>query len=203
MKKVIVILASLVLAASAANAQSWLDSFLKMATEKVGDVISGKGTATSAFDIKGSWTYQGVAISAGSDNILANLASSAGSGKIEEKVDNLLSKAGIKAGAATLNFKDDGSFTLLAGKINLPGTWTKEGDKITINLAKLFNLKLVGTIKTTSTGCELLFESGKFLEFTKKVLEVVNKAVNNSTLNTVQSALSNVNDLKLGFKLSK
>jgi hypothetical protein len=32
---------------------------------------------------------------------------------------------------------------------------------------------------------------------------VVNKVANNSTLTAVQSALANVNDLKLGFKLSK
>jgi len=203
MKKVIVILSALVLSATAVNAQSWLDSFLKMATEKVGDVISGTSAATSAFDIKGSWTYQGVAIGAGSDNVLASLAASASTSTIESKADQLLAKAGIKAGAATLNFKEDGSFTLLAGKINLPGTWTKEGDKITINFAKLFNFKLVGTIKTTSTGCSLLFDSGKFLDFVKKVLEVVNKVANNSTLTAVQSAIANVDDLQLGFKLAK
>lgn len=203
MKKIIVILGSLMLVASAANAQSWLDSFLKMATEKVGDVINGKAAATSAFDIKGTWQYQGVAIGAGSDNILGNLAASAGSGTVEKKADELLAKAGIKPGAATLNFKDDGSFTLLAGKVNLPGTWTKEGDKITINIAKIFNFKLVGKIKTTSDGCQLLFESGKFLDFCKKVLEAVNKVANNSTLSTVQAAIANVNDLQLGFKLSK
>ena len=203
MKKIIVILGSLMLVASAANAQSWLDSFLKMATEKVGDVINGKAAATSAFDIKGTWQYQGVAIGAGSDNILGNLAASAGSGTVEKKADELLAKAGIKPGAATLNFKEDGSFTLLAGKVNLPGTWTKEGDKITINIAKIFNFKLVGKIKTTSDGCQLLFESGKFLDFCKKVLEAVNKVANNSTLSTVQAAIANVNDLQLGFKLSK
>ena len=203
MKKIIVILGSLMLVASASNAQSWLDSFLKMATEKVGDVINGKAAATSAFDIKGSWQYQGVAIGAGSDNILGNLAASAGSGTVEKKADELLAKAGIKPGAATLNFKEDGSFTLLAGKVNLPGTWTKEGDKITINIAKIFNFKLVGKIKTTSDGCQLLFESGKFLDFCKKVLEAVNKVANNSTLSTVQAAIANVNDLQLGFKLSK
>ncbi len=203
MKKIFAIISSLVLFASVAGAQSWLDSFLKVATEKVGDVITGKGSAT-AFDIKGSWKYKGVAIGASSDNALASIAASASTGTIESKADALLAKAGIKPGAATLNFKEDGSFTLLAGKINLPGTWTKEGDKITINFAKIFTLKLVGTIKTTSDGCQILFESGKFLDFVKKVLEAVNKlASNNSTIATIQQALNSVDDLKLGFKLTK
>ena len=203
MKKIIVILSALTLCATAANAQDWLKDFLKIATEKVGDVISGKGTATAAFDIKGTWKYQGVAIGAGSDNVLGNLAASASTGTIEKKADELLAKAGIKPGMATLNFNEDGSFTLLAGKVNLPGTWTKEGNKITINFAKIFTFKLVGTIKTTSDGCELLFDSGKFLDFTKKVLDAVNKAINNSTLSTVQAAIANVDDLKLGFKLTR
>ena len=199
MKKFIVILSALTLCATAANAQDWLKDFLKVATEKVGDVITGTSSA-STFDIKGTWNYQGVAIGASSQNVLASLAASAGTGTIEKKCDDLLAKAGIKAGAAKFNFKEDGSFTLNAGKINLPGTWTKEGDKLTINFAKLFTFKLVGTIKTTANGCEILFESGKFVDFVKKVL---NKVANNSTISAVQSALSNVDDLKLGFKLSK
>ena len=202
MKKVFVILSALVLTATAASAQSWLDSFLKVATEKVGDVITGTSSAAS-FDIKGSWKYQGVAISASSENVLTSLATSAGAGTIEKKCDELLAKAGIKAGAATLNFKEDGSFTLNAGKINLPGTWTKEGSKLTINFAKLFTFKLVGTIKTTSTGCQLLFDADKFVGFISKVLEVVNKVANNSTLASVQQMLANAKGVQLGFKLAK
>lgn len=202
MKKVFVILSALVLTATAASAQSWLDSFLKVATEKVGDVITGTSSAAS-FDIKGSWKYQGVAISASSENVLTSLATSAGAGTIEKKCDDLLAKAGIKAGAATLNFKEDGSFTLNAGKINLPGTWTKEGSKLTINFAKLFTFKLVGTIKTTSTGCQLLFDADKFVGFISKVLEVVNKVANNSTLASVQQRLANAKGVQLGFKLAK
>lgn len=202
MKKVIVILSALVLSASAANAQGWLDSFLKVATEKVGDIVSGKGSA-STFDIKGIWSYQGVAIGATSDNVLASVATAAGTGKVEEQVNKLLAKAGIKAGAAKLTFNQDGSFSLNSGKIALPGTWTKEGDKVIINFAKLFTFKLVGTVKTNANGCEILFESGKFLDFVKKVMEVVGQATNNSTVAAAQQAIANIKELKLGFKLSR
>lgn len=202
MKKVIVILSALVLSASAANAQGWLDSFLKVATEKVGDIVSGKGSA-STFDIKGTWSYQGVAIGATSDNVLASVATAAGTGKVEEQVNKLLAKAGIKAGAAKLTFNQDGSFSLNSGKIALPGTWTKEGDKVIINFAKLFTFKLVGTVKTNANGCEILFESGKFLDFVKKVMEVVGQATNNSTVAAAQQAIANIKELKLGFKLSR
>ena len=202
MKKIIAVIGCMMLFASVASAQSWLDDFLKVATEKVGDVLTGKGSG-SAFDIKGNWKYQGVAIGASSNNVLANVAATASVGTVENKVNDLLAKAGIKAGAATLSFKEDGSFTLTAQKVNIPGTWTKEGDKITLNFAKLFTFKLVGTIKTTEYGCDLLFDSGKFLDFVKKVIAAVGTKVNNSTINTVQQALANIDDLKLGFKLKK
>ena len=202
MKKIILILASLVLFASAASAQSWLDQFLKIATETVGDVVSGKGSGV-AFDIKGDWKYQGVAIGASSNNVLANVAAAASTGKVEDQVNNLLAKAGIKAGVASLHFKNDGSFTLTATKLNIPGTWTKDGNKITLNFAKLLTFKLVGTVKTTEYGCDLLFDAPKFLEFAKMVLDAVGKASNNSTVTTLQQAVSNIDDLKLGFKLSK
>ena len=202
MKKIIAVIGCMMLFASVASAQSWLDDVLKVATEKVGDVRTGKGSG-SAFDIKGNWKYQGVAIGASSNNVLANVAATASVGTVENKVNDLLAKAGIKAGAATLSFKEDGSFTLTAQKVNIPGTWTKEGDKITLNFAKLFTFKLVGTIKTTEYGCDLLFDSGKFLDFVKKVIAAVGTKVNNSTINTVQQALANIDDLKLGFKLKK
>lgn len=202
MKKAIVFFSALALCASAANAQDWLDSFLKVATEKVGDVISGTSSAAN-FDIKGTWKYQGVAVAASSDNVLTSLAASAGTGSVEKKCDDILAKAGIKAGSATFSFNNDGSFTLNAGKLNIPGTWTKEGDKVTINFAKLFTLKLVGTVKTTGSGCEILFEADKFLGFIQKVLGAVSKVSDNSTLAIVQGTLSNVNGAKLGFKLSK
>ncbi|MBR5904908.1 MAG: DUF4923 family protein [Bacteroidales bacterium] len=203
MKKIIVVLSALVLCASAANAQAWLDSFLKIATEKVGDVVAGTNAVSSAFDIKGDWKYQGVAVGASSDNVLASLATSAGTGTIEKKCDELLAKAGIKPGAAVLSFNNDGSFTLKAGKISLPGTWTKEGTKLTINFAKIFTFKLVGTIKTTSSGCNVLFPADKFVAFIQKVLEAVNQVANNATITAVQQTLASAKDVQLGFKLAK
>lgn len=203
MKKIVVILSALVLCASAANAQDWLNSFLKIATEKVGDVVAGSTVVSSAFDIKGDWQYQGVAIGASSDDVLASLATSAGSGSIEKKCDALLAKAGIKPGAAVLCFNSDGSFTLKAGKVNIPGTWTKEGTKLTLNFAKILNFKLVGTIKQTTAGCNILFPADKFVAFVQQLLEALNKVVNSATITSIQQTLANAKDVQLGFKLAK
>ena len=118
MKKIIVIISALVLSATAANAQDWLKDFLKVATEKVGDVVTGTTAVSSAFDIKGTWQYQGVAVGASSDNVLTSLAASAGTGTIEKKCDELLAKAGIKAGLEGLVGKVPG---LLDVKVHTEG----------------------------------------------------------------------------------
>lgn len=203
MKKIIIILSALTIGATAANAQDWLNSFLKTATEKVGDVVVGSNAVSSAFDIKGNWKYQGVAMGAASDNVLASIASSAGAGTIEKKCDELLAKAGIKPGIASFSFNSDGSFTLNAGKVNIPGTWTKEGTKLTLNFAKILNFKLVGTIKQTSAGCNILFPADKFVAFVQQLLEALNKVVNSATITSIQQTLANAKDVQLGFKLAK
>lgn len=203
MKKIIIILSALTIGATAANAQDWLNSFLKTATEKVGDVVVGSNAVSSAFDIKGNWKYQGVAMGAASDNVLASIASSAGAGTIEKKCDELLAKAGIKPGIASFSFNSDGSFTLNAGKVNIPGTWTKEGTKLTLNFAKILNFKLVGTIKQTTAGCNILFPADKFVAFVQQLLEALNKVVNSATITSIQQTLANAKDVQLGFKLAK
>ncbi len=203
MKKIIIILSALTIGATAANAQDWLNSFLKTATEKVGDVVVGSNAVSSAFDIKGKWKYQGVAMGAASDNVLASIASSAGAGTIEKKCDELLAKAGIKPGIASFSFNSDGSFTLNAGKVNIPGTWTKEGTKLTLNFAKILNFKLVGTIKQTTAGCNILFPADKFVAFVQQLLEALNKVVNSATITSIQQTLANAKDVQLGFKLAK
>lgn len=74
--------------------------------------------------------------------------------------------------AATLTFAADGNFTLTAGKLNIPGSWTKDGTSIEITFTKLFSLKMKGKVTRTSEGCSVLFESEKFVTFAKNVLDV-------------------------------
>lgn len=182
-----------------ANAQGFLNA-LKSAASAAADKI----VSTTEVSLPGTWTYNGCAINATSDNTLANIAAAAGTGTVESKVDEALSKVGIKSGVATFKFTEDSNFTFSCGKISLPGTYTvAEGGAITMNFSKLINIKLTGTVKNTTSGCEILFDATKFLELVKKICSVLGGTSSNAVIAAAQSAISGVTGLQLGFKLSK
>lgn len=201
MKKIILTLGLAALCCMGANAQS-LSDFLKGAGKALSNAAAS--TTSSIFDITGTWKYNGCALGASSDDILTSLAASAGTATVEAKCDELLAKAGIKAGAATLTFAADGNFTLTAGKLNIPGSWTKDGTSIEITFTKLFSLKMKGKVTRTTEGCSVLFESEKFVTFAKNVLDVAGKLLSsNATVSALQTAIKNIDGLQLGFKLVK
>ena len=60
-----------------------------------------------------------------------------------------------------------------------------------------------GVVKGNASGCEIVFESSKYLTFVQKVLAVVGKITGNSTISAITSLTSKVDGLRLGFKLAK
>lgn len=212
MKKIIVIAASLVLAASAANAQSGFFDALKSVTSGLGsdsasgiiNTVLGTVAGVQPIDLAGTWTYQGCAVAADGENALKNIAANAAMSSVEGKLDEGLSKVGIKPGIATIAFSKDYNFTLTTGKINVNGTWEQDGNRVVLKFGKLYNyLTMTGTVKGTTTGCELLFDASKFTTFAQKVIEIISKISSNSLLATVSSLISQVDGMKAGFKLSK
>ncbi len=199
MKKIIAVVSALFMVASMANAQSLLDALKNVAGGVIGNVIAN----VSSVDLNGTWTYQGVAVAANSDNVLASLAATAGTGTVESKIDGALAKVGIRPGAATLTFNQDNSFTFAFGAAKLPGVWQVEDKTLTLTFMKFFKIKLTGTVKATATGCEILFQSDKFLALAQKILAFAGNISSNTMLTAATSALSNVNGLQLGFKLSR
>lgn len=199
MKKIIAVISAMLMVASAANAQSFLDALKNVAGGIVSNVVANVATV----DLNGSWTYQGVAVSAASDNVLANLAAVAGNATVESKIDQALAKVGIRPGAATLTFNKDNSFTFNFGMASLPGVWQIEDKTLTLTFMKFFNIKLVGTVKATTGGCEILFESGRFLALIQKIVAFAGTISSNTALTAANAALKNVDGLQLGFKLSR
>ena len=212
MKKIIIIAASLVLAASAANAQSGFFNALKtvtsgLNTDSASNIINsvlGTVAGTQPVELAGTWTYQGCAVAADGENALKNIAANAAMSTVESKLDAGLAKVGINPGVATLTFSTDYNFTLTAGKININGTWEQDGNRVVLKFGKLYNyLTMTGTAKKTTNGCEILFDASKFTTFAQKVIDVVSKIASNSLLATVSSLISQVDGMKAGLKLSK
>jgi len=217
MKKIIAVLAASLMLAGAVSAQG-LGSLLGGLTGKSGSGSSDLGSIlntvsnvvysftgqTNVVSLPGTWTYEGAAIALSGDSAVANIASTAASGTVEKKMDEYLAKVGIKPGTMTFTFNEDLSFVCTIGAIPISGTWKTldEGARVQLQFGKTLKfLNMTGTLKPSVTGCEMLFDSGRLMEFLKKALAYVAKQ--NSTASTFASLAENYNDMKLGFKLAR
>lgn len=220
MKKIFATLAAIITIASAANAQSGLGGLL-------GNILGGNksteesvaGTAGSLLEsvlgtvisqtvnvsLPGNWTYCGVASAIQTDNTLTTLAASTYKEKLETKLDGYLQKIGIVPGVATISFGSDNTFTISTkAKTIASGTYTYENKVLNMKFGKVYNyLSMTGTVTASTSGAQVLFEAGKFLEFAKKAVKVVGAGKDNSTLSTLAGLADQVTGLKLGFDMKK
>lgn len=206
MKKIVVILGSLMLFASAASAQNILGGILKsVAGEKAGEAIGNvlSSVVGGSVDLAGNWTYGGVGAAVKSDNILSTVAGNAAISTIESKADGILAKAGINAGAATFSFNQDGTFTFKAGRLPaISGTYVQNGNNVTLKFGKALSLlQMDGTVSATADGCKILFNGEKFMTFAQKVIEYAKKISTSQGVATVGNLLSTAKSVDAGFKL--
>ena len=220
MKKIFATIAAMLMLASAANAQSGLGGLLgsifggnKNTEESVantaGSILeSVLGTVISQnvnVSLPGTWTYAGVASAIETENTLTTLAAGAYKEKLESKMDGYLKKVGIVPGVATISFNSDNTFTIASStKTIASGTYTYENKVLKMKFGKVYNyLSMTGTVTASTSGAQVLFEAGKFLEFAKKAIKVVGAGKDNSTLSTIAGLSDQVTGLKLGFDMVK
>lgn len=220
MKRIFVSLVAMLMIASAANAQSGLGGLLggifggnKSTEESVantaGNILeSVLGTVISQtvnISLPGTWTYAGVASAVQTDNTLTTLAAGAYKEKLETKMDGYLQKVGIVPGVATITFNSDNTFSISSATKNIAnGTYTYENKELKMKFGKVYNyLSMTGTVTASTSGAQVLFEAGKFLEFAKKAIKVVGAGKDNSTLSTIAGLSDQVTGLKLGFDMKK
>lgn len=206
MKKIsniILIAAAFCLAGQTASAQS-LKDLLKKATnnETIKNVVETVTGTTLPVDVKGTWTYSGTAVKFESDDLLKSTAATVAASQVEDKLDEYVSKIGIKAGTFSFTFNEDNTFvaTVLGKKFN--GTYTLSDDYKTMSLqfGKAIGLKpFTAAVSATSSQLNLLFQADKLLE----LLEKLTASSNNSTLKTVSTIASQYDGMQLGLELQK
>ena len=153
--------------------------------------------------LPGTWTYYSVATAISSDNTLVTLASSAYKTKIENKLNSYLAKVGIRQGSAVFTFTEAGEFTITNGTKQIAsGTYTVDKENnVEMKFGKVYSyLTLKGKLAATTSGCQILFNADKFLEFLKKAVAVAGKLISTDSL---ASLLSDASGLQLGFILTK
>ena len=194
MKKNIVSLAFMavfLLMATNSQAQSWKDLLNKDNISKVVNAITG--TPETIDMTKGS------AVEFESENLLMKAGGAAAATMAENKLDEQLSKVGIKAGQMNFTFNADSTFTSTVGKKTLKGTYSYDASAKQVDLKFLKLLNLHAKVNCSSSSLELLFNSDKLL----KLLAFIGSKSNSTALKTVSSLADNYDGMMLGFELSK
>lgn len=172
-------------------------------SSSTGDLIS---SLTSIFSsdkqaesdkIIGTWSYSEPAIVFESDNILTKAGAKVAANKIEEKLQEQLSKYGITEGSLQITFSKDGTFSETLGQKTLSGQWTIEDSKLNLTYAKVKTI----SITTQLENNKLMFvtDATKLLELVK----TVGSSSSNSSLSTITSLMKSVDGLQAGLTLVK
>ena len=159
-------------------------------------VFSSSKQAT-AEKIVGTWNYTEPAIVFTSDNILAKAASKIAANKVEGKLQEQLSKYGIKPGSFTMTFNEDGTFTeTLKGKTT-KGRWEVKDSKLILSVV---GVKAI-SITTQIDGKDLQFvtDATKLLNLFK----TIGAKSSNSSVKTVASLMKSVNGMQAGITMRK
>lgn len=149
--------------------------------------------------IVGTWVYSEPAIVLSSDNFLTNAAAKLAAGKVEDKLSEVLSKYGIKAGALTITFNEDGTFTETIGTKKISGKWTITDSKLNLTFGKLTSKTIPVTTQLENNKLMFVTDATKLLDFVKNIAS----KSSNSKIQTITSLMKSVNGMEAGLTLER
>ena len=198
MKKIVILIAALVMTTAAAEAQSWTDALKGIASSVADKVTGGKLTQMA---LQGNWNYQGPGVKLASGNLLAEAGGAAAAGTIKSKLASAYNMVGIREGACSFNFASDNTFTATMGSRTLSGTYEFDSSTHAVTLhfsAGSFNLGTInGFAYISGTNLDLVFPVDKLVS----IITALGSKI--SSLNTVTSLLKNYDSVMLGFEFTK
>ena len=186
----------LLMIATNVQAQSLGDLFNK---ETLGKVVNAVTGANNNVQLEGTWTYKGSAIEFVSDNLLMKAGGAAAASAAENKLDEQLSKVGIKPGQLSFTFAADSTMsTTVAGK-TMKGkySYNAESKQVKLQFARLLNID--AKLNYTTSNIDLLFNSDKLL----KLIVFLSKQTSNSTLQAISSVADSYDGMMVGLELEK
>ena len=200
MKKFLILaVAALTLTTTSVQAQNWLNSLKSAATTAIDKLTGGKLTANALYN---TWSYNqpGIKLSS-STNALSDIAGSAATATLQAKMATYYEKVGIKPGACSFVFKEDGTFTSTFGQKTSGGTFTFNAETNQITLKYDNGLLALGAINAyayiNGSNLQLLFPMDKLLTLLTSLGSASNQ------LSTITSLLDNYDSVKIGFEFSK
>ena len=218
MKRILAIAALAAAMTFSAQAQNTLGNLL-------GGILGGTSTGNATVDnaignvlgdllgkvvvpkLEGTYNYSGVAVSMTTNDggVVSNLAGTAAASAVETKVDEYLTKFGIKPGTMSISFyESDMTFVWTIGGFPFNGTFqvTPDMDAITLNFGRSMKFfTMTGSLDLTLDGVKMLFTSDKTTEFIKKALAKLGEK--KTDVGQIAKLASGYDNYKIGFKLAK
>ena len=217
MKKIVfakvLVLAAMLMGSASAHAQINLGNILSGIAGKNGKGESSEASSASGLlsgltsifskdkqasteNIVGTWEYSEPAITFESDNLLTKAGAGIASNKLEEKLQEQLSKIGIGKGAFTITFNEDGTFTETFGEKSIKGKWKVEDSKLNL----VFGQKAI-PINTQLNGNKLMIvtDATKILDLIKGIAS----KSSNSNIQTISTLMKGIDGMNAGLTLVK
>lgn len=230
MKRVIVSFMLTLAVVTGASAQSWKDLLGKVAGEVVNEVSSSSETGNTVMNVLGSllgnsltlspeaidgtWNYEGVACILESENALSDIGGTVVTSRLESKMDEMLSRVGIKSGNCSFVFSKEGACTILVGGYTIEGTYVLVPEEKVINLSFMYGqLNLKANVAYEIQNLNIVFKADKLLNFIKGITSSLsNNAAGeqlqqlssiSQTAATLGALLNSYNGMMLGAKMAR
>ena len=151
----------------------------------------------TANKIVGTWSYSEPAIVFTSDNLLAKAASKIASNKVESKIQDYLTKYGLKPGALTITFNEDGTFVETLNNKSTKGKWSVQDSKLLLTVTGIKQVAI--TTQIDGKNMQFVTDATKLLNLFK----TMGAKSTNSNIKTVTSLMKNVKGMQAGVTLRK
>ena len=151
----------------------------------------------TANKIVGTWSYSEPAIVFTSDNLLAKAASKIAANKVESKIQDYLTKYGLKPGALTITFNEDGTFVETLNKKSTKGKWSVQDSKLLLTVTGIKQVAI--TTQIDGKDMQFVTDATKLLNLFK----TMGAKSTNSNIKTVTSLMKNVKGMQAGVTLRK
>ncbi|WP_337670256.1 lipocalin-like domain-containing protein, partial [Prevotella pectinovora] len=152
----------------------------------------------TADKIVGTWVYKEPAVVFESSSLLKQAGGKLVSTAIENKLNTVFNKYGIKAGKFKMTFDKKGNFTQAIAKKTVTGTYTIEGKNVKLTYSGGIQ-QIMGTTQIDGNSLLIVMDATKLLKFAS----AAGAMYNNSMLGTISSYLSGVEGMECGVRLEK
>ena len=132
-----------------------------------------------------------------SDNLLTKAASKIAANKVENKIQEQLSKYGIKPGTFSITFKEDGTCTEVINGKTMNGKWTVADSKLKLTIGGVKALSV--TTQIDGKDMQVVTDATKLLNLFK----TLGAKSSNANIKTVASLMKSVKGMQAGITLRK